>query len=94
MTDLEKSLKAELADARQELADYRETAHRIYAASSRNKNRLRDINTALLEALRATLFMMDAGPQPQKLEDALTWQENNERARELAIAAIKLVREE
>ena len=48
----------------------------------------------LLEALEAMLVMMDAGPKPKKLDDALTWRQNDEKARGMAAAAIKKARGE
>lgn len=39
---------------------------------------------AAVEALRALLVVMDSGPKPRKLDDALTWRECDERARAMA----------
>ena len=41
-----------------------------------------------VEAIKALLIMNDCGPSPRKLDDALTWRQNDEKARSLAIAAI------
>ena len=42
----------------------------------------------LLEACKALLTVLDVGGQPRKLEEALTWRQNDEKARRLAIEAI------
>lgn len=42
----------------------------------------------LEEALRAVLVMWDRGPCPRKLDEALSWRENDERARAMADAAL------
>jgi hypothetical protein len=42
----------------------------------------------LLEACRGLLTMMDRGPQPHKLDEALAWRENDVLARSNAIAAL------
>ena len=47
-----------------------------------------DAAADLLEALKAMRTMMDRGPQPRKFDEALTWRQNDERAREMADAAI------
>lgn len=46
---------------------------------------------ALYEALKAMLVMMDRGGQPRKLDEALTWRQNDEKARAMATAALALV---
>lgn len=43
----------------------------------------------LLEALVALLTMSDRGPQPRKLDEALSWRDNDDRARALTLAAIE-----
>lgn len=48
----------------------------------------------LYEALNAVLVMWDRGPCPKKLDQALSWRENDERAREMARAAIAKARGE
>lgn len=45
---------------------------------------------AMYEALRAMVIVMDRGPQPRKLEEALTWRQCDETARAMADAAIAL----
>ncbi len=42
----------------------------------------------LLAACKALLVVMDCGSKPRKLDEALTWRENDELARSIAIAAI------
>ncbi len=42
----------------------------------------------LLEALKAMIVMMDRGGQPKKLDDALTWRQNDELARQMADDAV------
>ncbi len=44
--------------------------------------------TRLVEACRGLLTMMNRGPQPRKLDEALTWRENDELARINAKAAL------
>lgn len=41
-----------------------------------------------LAALRAMLTVMDSGSKPRKLDEALTWRENDEKARAMAVAAL------
>ena len=48
----------------------------------------------LLEACKALLTMMQGGDKPKKLDDALTWRENDEMARTLALTAIAKAEEE
>ena len=50
--------------------------------------RLIAVAPELLEALKALLTVMDDGPCPRKLEEALTWRDNDEKARAMAVAAI------
>jgi hypothetical protein len=42
----------------------------------------------LLAALKAMICVMDRGPSPKKLDDALSWRECDEKARSMAEAAI------
>jgi DNA repair exonuclease SbcCD ATPase subunit len=42
----------------------------------------------LREALKAMIIVMDRGPCPRKLEEALSWRECDEKARALADAAL------
>lgn len=42
----------------------------------------------MFEALKALLVVMDSGAQPRKLDEALTWRQNDEKARAMAIAAL------
>ena len=49
---------------------------------------LERVNAELLEALKALRTMTDRGPQPRKLDDALTWLGNDEMARAMTDAAI------
>ena len=49
---------------------------------------LREQRDRLVEALRAVLVMADRGPQPMKLDEALTWRENDRKAHALARAAL------
>lgn len=42
----------------------------------------------LAAALEAVLVMWDRGPCPKKLDEALSWRENDERARAMASAAL------
>ena len=61
-----------------------------YEASKAEKlSALREVNADLLAALEAMLIMSDAGGQPRKLDEALTWRENDEKARAMATAAIR-----
>lgn len=48
----------------------------------------------LLEACKALLTVMDSGGQPRKLDEALTWRQNDEKARRLAIEAIAAAEED
>ena len=50
-------------------------------ASARREAKMR-------EALHAMLIMSDRGPQPSKFDEALSWRENDIRARELAHQAL------
>ena len=43
-------------------------------------------------ALEALLLVSDRGPQPRKFDEALTWRENDTKARELADAALTLIK--
>ena len=45
----------------------------------------------LVRALRAMVCMSDRGPQPKKLDAALTWRENDDKARAMADAALAKV---
>lgn len=49
---------------------------------------------ALVEALEAMVIMSDAGEQPRKFDEALSWRDNDLKARRLADAALALVKEE
>jgi len=42
----------------------------------------------LVEAIKALRTMRDAGPKPQKLDEALTWRANDELAESMAINAL------
>jgi hypothetical protein len=53
----------------------------------------RAMSKALAEALEGLLVMADRGPMPRKLEDALTWTENDELARKRVYAALALYKE-
>lgn len=48
----------------------------------------------LYAALEALLLMSDRGPQPRKFDEALSWRENDERAKAMAIAALAKARGE
>jgi len=43
----------------------------------------------LLDACRALLCMLDRGCEPRKIDEALTWRENDEKARKMAVDAIR-----
>jgi hypothetical protein len=47
-----------------------------------------DTQQKLLEALQALLIVMDSGPCPRKLDEALTWRQNDELAHKMALDAI------
>lgn len=48
---------------------------------------------ALVEALEAMLTVADRGDSPRKLDEALTWRQNDERAFTLARAALAKAKE-
>lgn len=58
------------------------------AALVAERDRLVAINADLVAALRAMLVMMDRGPKPEKLDEALSWRQCDERARAMAVAAL------
>lgn len=47
-----------------------------------------DLADALAEALKAMLVVSDSGPQPTKLDEALSWRDCDDKAREMARAAV------
>ena len=47
-----------------------------------------DCHDGLVAALKAMLVMTDRGDMPRKFDEALTWRENDEKARAMAEAAI------
>ena len=62
-----------------------------YIAAQLNRLSTSPAVARLIEACRGLLTMMDRGPQPSKLDEALTWRENDELARRNALAALKAV---
>ena len=49
---------------------------------------LREQVAVLVAACNGLLVMMDCGSEPRKLDEALTWRQNDEQARADALAAI------
>lgn len=70
---------------------------RSQEARVRNWNTRQNSNTALInelvEALEAMVVVMDRGGQPRKLDEALTWRQNDEKARAMAAAALAKAKE-
>jgi hypothetical protein len=64
--------------------DWEAEREKFIAELSACKERVRE----LLGACQALLVVMDKGDKPRKLDDALTWRENDERAHKLATVAI------
>ena len=65
-----------------------ESAHAAMVAAQDDRARVSAYAEQLREALQAMVTMSDRGPKPQKLDEALTWRQNDERARALADAAL------
>ncbi len=63
--------------------------YRAEASQERNERALvlAELQDAV-DALRAMKTMQDRGPCPKKFDEALSWRENDELARQLADAAI------
>jgi hypothetical protein len=57
-------------------------------------DRLLSIARELVGAGNAMLIMMDRGACPRKLDAALAWRENDEKARAMMVDALKTAREE
>lgn len=45
------------------------------------------------DALNAALVMQDSGPKPKKLDEALSWRENDDKARSMIDEALSLIGE-
>lgn len=67
------------ADARQAPAQYVPRSQLDEATTA---------NAVLVDALQALLAMSDRGPCPKKLDEALTWRQNDELAHSKALAAL------
>jgi DNA-binding transcriptional MerR regulator len=65
---------------------YYEESYLVLA--NKNTRTIRAHEAQLAEALKAILCMGNRGPQPRKLNEAMTWRQNDEMALEMARAAL------